>query len=219
MRFDQATATVPATEQPVAQPCELGSCGCRQPCVTGYASLTDGADSESRLGVKSGREPVSSARREDRRVPFPLPMVSPISPAQPEILDSRPGADAAPGLLPTSCRNAPTSPRSSSSAPGRSSSARPASSTIPGRRRQGAEGRGLPRRPGQLQPGDDHDRSRSRRRHLYRADHARRSSPRSSSKRAARTTLAAADDGRPDGAELRAGAAQAGRPRRNTASR
>ena len=37
---------------------------------------------------------------------------------------------------------------------------------------QGAEGRGLPGRPGQLEPGDDHDRSRAGRRHLYRADHA-----------------------------------------------
>ena len=37
---------------------------------------------------------------------------------------------------------------------------------------QGAEGRGLPDRPGQLQSGDDHDRSGSRRRHLHRADHA-----------------------------------------------
>ena len=45
---------------------------------------------------------------------------------------------------------------------------------------QGAEGRGLPRRPGQFQPGDDHDRSGPGRRHLYRADHAGHGRPRSS---------------------------------------
>ena len=37
---------------------------------------------------------------------------------------------------------------------------------------QGAEGRGLSDRPGQFQSGDDHDRSGTGRRHLYRADHA-----------------------------------------------
>ena len=37
---------------------------------------------------------------------------------------------------------------------------------------QGAEGRGLPDRAGQLESGDDHDRSGSRRRHLHRTDHA-----------------------------------------------
>ena len=36
---------------------------------------------------------------------------------------------------------------------------------------QGAEGRGLSDRPGQFEPGDDHDRPGARRRHLYRADH------------------------------------------------
>jgi hypothetical protein len=70
------------------------------------------------------------------------------------------------------CQNAPISSRSSSSARDRSSSVRPASSTIPAPRPQGAEGRGLPHHPGQLQPGHDHDRSGPRRRHLYRADHA-----------------------------------------------
>jgi hypothetical protein len=37
---------------------------------------------------------------------------------------------------------------------------------------KGAEGRGLPHRAGEFQPGDDHDRPRPGRRHLYRADHA-----------------------------------------------
>ena len=37
---------------------------------------------------------------------------------------------------------------------------------------QGAEGRGLPDRAGQFEPGDDHDRSGAGRRDLYRADHA-----------------------------------------------
>ena len=36
---------------------------------------------------------------------------------------------------------------------------------------QGVEGRGLPDRAGQFEPGDDHDRPGTGRRHLYRADH------------------------------------------------
>ena len=49
---------------------------------------------------------------------------------------------------------------------------------------QDAEGGRLPDRAGQFQSGHDHDRSRTGRRHLYRADHARRSSPRSSRRNA-----------------------------------
>ena len=45
---------------------------------------------------------------------------------------------------------------------------------------QGAEGGGLSGHRRQFEPGDDHDRSRAGRRDLYRADHARVSSPRSS---------------------------------------
>ena len=45
----------------------------------------------------------------------------------------------------------------------------------------GAARGGLPRRPRQLEPGDDHDRPRLRRRHLRRAARRRRSWPRSSS--------------------------------------
>ena len=45
---------------------------------------------------------------------------------------------------------------------------------------QGAEGRGLSRRPGELQPRHHHDRSRPRRCHLHRTDHRRRSSNASS---------------------------------------
>ena len=62
---------------------------------------------------------------------------------------------------------------------------------------QGAEGRGLPDRAGQLQSGDDHDRSGSRRRHLYRADHARRSSPRSSRRSGPRSRCCRPWAGRP----------------------
>ena len=51
---------------------------------------------------------------------------------------------------------------------------------------QGAEGGGLPRHPGQLEPGDDHDRSRAGRRDLYRADHARHRRS-ASSRRSGRT--------------------------------
>ena len=45
----------------------------------------------------------------------------------------------------------------------------------------GAARRGLPRGPRELEPGDDHDRSRVRRRHLRRAARRRRASPASSS--------------------------------------
>ena len=75
---------------------------------------------------------------------------------------------------------------------------------------QGAEGRGLPGRAGEFEPGDDHDRSRSRRRDLYRADHAgdRREDHREGTPR-----RAAADHGRADRAQLRAVAQEAGRAR------
>ena len=63
---------------------------------------------------------------------------------------------------------------------------------------QGAEGRGLPDHPGQLQPGDDHDRSGAGRRHLYRADHA---GDRREDHREGAARRAAADHGRADGAE------------------
>ena len=45
---------------------------------------------------------------------------------------------------------------------------------------QGAEGRGLSDRAGQLEPGDDHDRPGAGRRDLYRADHPGDGRPRSS---------------------------------------
>ena len=51
---------------------------------------------------------------------------------------------------------------------------------------QGAARGGLPGHPGQLQPGHDHDRPGDGRRHLHRADYARRSSP-GSSRPSART--------------------------------
>ncbi len=81
---------------------------------------------------------------------------------------------------------------------------------------QDAEGRRLPGGAGQFQSGDDHDRSRSRRRHLYRADHPgdRRQDHRQGAPRGARRLRAAADHGRPDRAQLRAVAAQDGRARR-----
>ena len=72
---------------------------------------------------------------------------------------------------------------------------------------QGAARGGLPRRPGQLEPGDDHDRPGDRRPHLRRADDGRE--PREDHRaRAARR--AAADDRRPDGAQPRARARRAG---------
>jgi hypothetical protein len=82
------------------------------------------------------------------------------------------GGGANPRRPDLTCRSAPTSDPSSSSAPARSSSARPASSTIPARRPARRCARGLPRDPGELQPGHDHDRSRPGGRHLHRADHA-----------------------------------------------
>ena len=63
------------------------------------------------------------------------------------------------------------------------------------------QGRGLPDHPGQLQPGDDHDRSRSGRRDLHRADHPR---DRRQDHREGAPRRAAAHHGRPDGAQLRA---------------
>jgi hypothetical protein len=70
---------------------------------------------------------------------------------------------------------------------------------------QGAEGGGLSGHPGQLEPGDDHDRSGAGRRHLYRADHAR---DRRQDHREGAARRGAADHGRADGAEHRAGAVQ-----------
>ena len=75
---------------------------------------------------------------------------------------------------------------------------------------QGAEGRGLSRHPGQLQSGHDHDRSGTGGRHLYRADHA---GSRGQDHRQGAAGRAAADHGRPDGAEHRAVAAPHGRAR------
>ena len=60
------------------------------------------------------------------------------------------------------------------------------------------QGRGLPRRPRELEPGDDHDRPRVRRRHLRRA--ARRREPRAHH-RAGAPGRAAADARRPDRAQ------------------
>ena len=75
---------------------------------------------------------------------------------------------------------------------------------------QGAEGRGLPDRPGQFQSGDDHDRPGSGRRHLHRADHA---GDRRQDHREGAARRAAADHGRPDRAQLRAVARANGRAR------
>ncbi len=71
---------------------------------------------------------------------------------------------------------------------------------------QGAQGRGLPDRPGQLQSGDHHDRPGSGGRDLYRADHAgdRRQDHRQGALRASRRFCAIADHGRPDRAQHRA---------------
>ncbi len=63
---------------------------------------------------------------------------------------------------------------------------------------QGAPLRGLSRHPRELEPGNDHDRSRARGRDLCRADHAR---DRREDHRAREAGRAAADDGRPDRAE------------------
>ena len=73
---------------------------------------------------------------------------------------------------------------------------------------QGAARRGLPRRAGQLQPGDDHDRPGHGRRRLHRADQL---ADGREDHREGKARRAAADDGRPDRAELRA---RPGRPRR-----
>ena len=80
---------------------------------------------------------------------------------------------------------------------------------------EGAEGRGLPGRPGQFQSGDDHDRPGTGRCHLYRADHAgnRRQDHRKRTPRHSRRLCAAADHGRPDRAELRAVAPPSGHTR------
>ncbi len=66
---------------------------------------------------------------------------------------------------------------------------------------QGAPRRGLPGHPGELEPGDDHDRPGDGRRHLHRADHL---ADDRADHRARASGCAAADDGRPDGVELRA---------------
>ncbi len=80
---------------------------------------------------------------------------------------------------------------------------------------QGPARRGLPHRPGQFQSGDDHDRPGHGRPHLYRADHAgdRRQDHRQGALRRPRRLRAAADHGRPDGAQLRAVAEEDGRAR------
>ena len=77
--------------------------------------------------------------------------------------------------------------------------------------RQGAQGRGLPGRAGELEPGDDHDRSGDRRPHLRRAADGRRADQRH---RARAPRRAPADAGRADGAEPGAGPAQGRRARR-----
>ncbi len=78
---------------------------------------------------------------------------------------------------------------------------------------QGAQGRGLSGRPGQLQSGDHHDRPGSGGRDLYRADHARdrRQDHREGTLCRSRRLRAVADHGRADRAQHRAVAAQNGR--------
>ncbi len=78
---------------------------------------------------------------------------------------------------------------------------------------QGAEGGGLPHRPGQFEPGDDHDRPGPGRPHLCRADHARDRGQdhREGALRRPRRLRPAADHGRPDRAQLRAVAEEDGR--------
>ncbi len=73
---------------------------------------------------------------------------------------------------------------------------------------EGAEGRGLPRRPGELEPGDDHDRPWARRCDLHRADHDRF---RRAHHRRRAPRRAAADDGRADRAQHRDGPRAHGR--------
>ena len=77
------------------------------------------------------------------------------------------------------------------------------------------QGRGHPGRPGQLQPGDDHDRPGVRRRDVRRADHAgvRREGDRQGAPR-----RAAGHPRRPDRAQLRDGAGRAPACWRSTAS-
>ena len=73
---------------------------------------------------------------------------------------------------------------------------------------QGSEGRGLPDHPRQFQSGDDHDRSGAGGRDLHRADHA---GDRRQDHRGGAPRRAAADHGRADGAQHRAGARAPGR--------
>ena len=71
--------------------------------------------------------------------------------------------------------------------------------------RQGAEGGGLPHRPGQFQPGDDHDRSRTSPTRTYVEPITPEIVAKIIEKEryASRRLRAAADHGRPDGAQLR----------------
>ena len=75
---------------------------------------------------------------------------------------------------------------------------------------EGAEGRGLPRHPGELESGDDHDRPGASRRHIYRADHAR---VRRAHHRSRAPRRAPSDDGRADRAQHRDGPCAHGRAR------
>ena len=75
---------------------------------------------------------------------------------------------------------------------------------------QGPEGRGLPDRAGELQPGHDHDRPGHGRRHLYRADHA---GLRHQDHREGTARRAAPHHGRADRAQHRAQPASLGRAR------
>ena len=80
---------------------------------------------------------------------------------------------------------------------------------------QGLARRGLSDRPHQLEPRHDHDRSRHGGPHLHRADHAgdRRQDHRQGALCRPRRLRAAADDGRPDGAQLRPQPQEDGRAR------
>ena len=73
---------------------------------------------------------------------------------------------------------------------------------------QGAEVRGLPGHPGELEPRHDHDRSGAGGRNLHRADHA---GDGRHHHREGKARRAAADHGWPDGAQLRAEAGADGR--------
>ncbi len=79
---------------------------------------------------------------------------------------------------------------------------------------QGAARGGLPGHPGELQPRDDHDRPRDGRRGLHRADQLAHGRP---DHREGEAGRAAADDGRPDGAQLRSRPRARRRARRSTA--